>query len=121
VHRGGGTHAYLTTETIRRALRRGRRPREILDDYLSHVPHKTYPGSCVYHARDGCALPRDLRADMCNRYFCDELVDFSKTLTSNAAVRGFFAAVEGETIVRAAFLNETSTRRVWPADIGTST
>ena len=29
--------------------------------------------SCVYHGADGCALPRALRSDTCNRYFCEGL------------------------------------------------
>lgn len=91
---GGGNRAYLTVETIQRyrAAHPGQRPRDILAAYLERVGHRTVEGSCVYHQADGCALPRALRADLCNRHFCKALVEFQRDLPATGPIRGFFVA-----------------------------
>lgn len=72
----GGAHAYQTVESLRRV--REARPRlsaqALVALYLSHLPARTVRGSCVFHGARGCALPRDLRGDMCNRFFCEPLL-----------------------------------------------
>lgn len=75
----GGEHfAYLTADTIRR--RRKARPEatasEIASEYLSFIPRRAVAGGCFYQAAAGCTLPRELRSDVCNGYFCDELHRF---------------------------------------------
>lgn len=93
---GGGDRAYLTVETIQRirAAHPGQRPRDILAAYLERVGHRTVEGSCVYHQADGCALPRALRADLCNRHFCKALVKFQRDLPATGPIRGFFVAAD---------------------------
>lgn len=75
----GGEHfAYLTAETIRR--HRTARPEatasEIVAEYLSFIPRKAVAGGCFYQAGTGCRLPRGMRSDVCNGYFCHELHRF---------------------------------------------
>lgn len=93
---GGGDRAYLTVETIQRyrAAHPGQRPRDILAAYLERVGHRTVEGSCVYHQAEGCALPRALRADLCNRHFCKALVEFQRDLPATGPIRGFFVAAD---------------------------
>ncbi|MFO1424780.1 MAG: hypothetical protein U1F70_14235 [Candidatus Competibacteraceae bacterium] len=93
---GGGDRAYLTVETIQRirVAHPGQRPRDILAAYLERVGHRTVEGSCVYHQADGCALPRALRADLCNRHFCKALVKFQRDLPATGPIRGFFVAAD---------------------------
>ena len=91
---GGGDHAYLTVETLRRyqAANPDQRPRDILAAYLERAGPQTIEGSCIYHQADGCALPRTLRADLCNRHFCKALVEFQRDLPATGPIRGFFVA-----------------------------
>ena len=95
----GADDAYLKVETVRRymAARPDRRPRDVLADYLARVSHKTYRGSCIFHARNGCTLPRDMRSDVCNRHFCKALHELQKDLPAMKPIRAFFvAAHDGE-------------------------
>lgn len=72
----GAEHGMLTIETIQRyrATRPAATPDDVLDAYRTYLGGETYEGSCVYHAANGCKLPRDLRASLCNSFECDELV-----------------------------------------------
>lgn len=71
----GGTHAYLDDETIKRvASERHIRSRRTLSAlYEQHLPDESHAGSCVFHAAEGCTLPRELRSDLCNRFYCTPL------------------------------------------------
>ncbi|MBI5070333.1 MAG: hypothetical protein HZB56_19015 [Deltaproteobacteria bacterium] len=72
----GGAHAYQTVDSLRRV--RQARP-DLSDDgvvslYLAHLPARAVRDSCVFHGARGCTLPRDLRGDMCNAFFCEPLL-----------------------------------------------
>lgn len=72
----GAEHGMLTIETIQRyrATHPAATPDSTLDAYRAYLGGQTYEGSCVYHAANGCKLPRDLRASLCNSFECDELI-----------------------------------------------
>jgi len=105
---GGLTHAYLTVETIRRFLTAhpDQRPRDVLAAYLSHLGNQTYSGSCVYHQAAGCSLPRAMRADICNQFFCSGLLELQQKLPPTGPFRGFFIAATDDAILMAAFVHE---------------
>lgn len=71
----GNDHAYLSLSTIQRV--RAARPElsddEIVEAYISRVGERSYAGSCIYHQPTGCALPREMRSDTCNNFFCDPM------------------------------------------------
>jgi len=71
----GGDHAYLYPDHFRRFLRKnpGKSKEQILGDYLSRLPAMNYQNSCVYHGEAGCALPRELRSNLCNTFLCGDL------------------------------------------------
>jgi hypothetical protein len=69
----GGSNAFLGVETVKRVRRlhpEWSRDR-LLGEYLSRLPVETVAGSCVNHSASGCALPREMRSDTCNDFFCD--------------------------------------------------
>jgi hypothetical protein len=105
----GGDHAFLQPETILRVMRDrpDLRPRQILDAYLSRLGTKTYFGSCVFHARSGCRLPRSMRADLCNDYLCKGLNAFRLSLEASASAEGFVAATRDTEVVRGWAIDET--------------
>ncbi len=77
----GADHAYLYPDHFRRLLRDhpGRSPEEVLSDYLARLPQRVYDDSCVYHTETGCALPRELRSNLCNTFLCGPLEELMKS------------------------------------------
>jgi len=71
----GGDHAFLYPDHFRRYLRaQPQKSREaILAEYLSRLPSASVADSCVYHTESGCALPRELRSNLCNTFRCGDL------------------------------------------------
>jgi hypothetical protein len=117
--RDGGDYAYLTVDTLRRylAAHPEQRPREVLAAYLACLGNKTSLGSCVYHGPQGCTLPREMRSDTCNDFFCPELRGFQNGLPGTGPVQGFFVSANDGGIRAAAFIDEEETRTVEvPAD-----
>ncbi|HEY9053119.1 MAG TPA: hypothetical protein VIQ03_16320 [Gammaproteobacteria bacterium] len=78
----GKDHAYLSVITIRRYM--DNHPdvskQDILDLYLSNISLETIEGACINQTSTGCALPRELRSDICNGYYCDTLKTYQKKL-----------------------------------------
>lgn len=88
---GGTEHAFLDAATIRlhRERNPGITPGEVRAAFMSRVPARSVEASCVYHTDRGCALPREARADICNRYHCNpqrQLLERSRMLGAEAAV-----------------------------------
>jgi hypothetical protein len=88
----GGERAYLTAETIRRVmrLRPELRPEQIADEYLARLADRTVDGSCVNHTVTGCGLPRQMRSDTCNDYYCDPVRDWQARCASGERPLGAF-------------------------------
>jgi hypothetical protein len=75
---GGGEHSYIDERTMAR-VRRDRPELDaaaIISLYLRRVAPLSAIGSCLFHGPEGCTLGRDLRAELCNQYYCDGLRAF---------------------------------------------
>lgn len=74
--RQGGTHAFLKADRIRRLLRErpDLEPDDVPSLYEGHLGERHLQGGCVFQGETGCRLPRELRSDTCNEYFCPDLV-----------------------------------------------
>lgn len=85
--RHGGDHAYLYPDHFRRYLRDhpGADPRQLLAEVLSRLPAEAYHDSCVFHTTTGCALPRELRSNLCNTFLCDGLAELLEAQTREPA------------------------------------
>ncbi len=112
--RRGGENAYLDAPTIRRYQcdHPDSTPREILAAYLGRVGGRVYAGSCIYHQHDGCALPRDMRSDTCNRYYCTELKAFQQDASESKTDRAFFVAGSRGVVGAAGFVDQDGVRTV---------
>ena len=51
----------------------GATPEGVIEDYLSYLPAASTRDACVYQTARGCSLPREMRQDICNAYYCDAL------------------------------------------------
>ena len=76
--KGGGDHAYIDERTMARVRRDNPEldARAIIGLFLARLAPRSYRGSCLFHAADGCTLGRALRAELCNAYYCNGLQDF---------------------------------------------
>lgn len=74
---GGAGHAFLGAETITAFWRQhpGMSSEAIEAEYLQHAASWSVADSCVFHADSGCTLPRHMRADTCNTFLCEGLLD----------------------------------------------
>ncbi|CAA0081828.1 Uncharacterised protein [BD1-7 clade bacterium] len=76
----GKDHAYLLPITLFRYLRDhpDETPQALLQRYLDLRPEVVMADSCINHTPQGCALPRELRSEICNGYYCDSLKTWHK-------------------------------------------
>ena len=72
----GGDTAYITRSTIRKFLDAAPEcaDADIVHAYLSQLSPATMTNSCINQSPTGCVLPRSMRSDTCNEYFCNSLV-----------------------------------------------
>lgn len=76
----GGNDAYLDETAIAQAWARHPRlgKRGLMQLYLDAIPKKAFADSCIFHAADGCSLPRSLRAPVSEAYLCGPLMRLVK-------------------------------------------
>ena len=103
----GGNHAYIKADTLLRYMQQHPELQEqqVLDEYLSCLTKKTCEDSCICHTEIGCALPSHMRSESCSSFTCDGLVEIIKHETDSKSTRFFVAAMEGENVLRSAFID----------------
>jgi hypothetical protein len=71
----GREHAYLSVFTMRQQLDRNPAwtQQDLFQQYVKRISAYSIDGSCINHTTRGCALPRDLRSNICNAFYCDDL------------------------------------------------
>jgi hypothetical protein len=67
---------------------------DAVDDYLGFLPAEHLDESCLFHTRTGCALPRERRSVICNRYACDTLAQ-ARTATASPPGSVVVAGIAG--------------------------
>jgi hypothetical protein len=87
--KGGGDHAYIDARTMARVRRDNPDldARAVIRLYLERLAPESYVGSCLFHGPEGCTLGRGLRAELCNSYYCNGLLDFLKRTDDPGRVR----------------------------------
>lgn len=87
----GGDHAFLRPDAMMAYLAANptHDDEQIVSRYLALLPMRTLTNGCVFQQTDGCALPRDLRSDVCNRYFCEALGAIRHTFGPGEPVRAY--------------------------------
>jgi hypothetical protein len=73
--KNGDDDGFLDEATLARVWP-GMTAAAIVHMYVERVPNIGYEGSCIFHGEKGCTLPRDLRSNVCNVYFCGGLQGF---------------------------------------------
>ncbi len=108
----GGDHAFLREDSLARvrATDPSHNEQSLIATYTAHLPTRHYRGSCVYHTTVGCALPRTLRANICNRYLCGGLTQLKRALESSESEMAFVAAADSVHLRRMARIDANGTR-----------
>jgi len=110
-HRAGD-HAFLDAAAVAcfPAVNGSMDAANIVETYAAHLPARSFAGSCVYHTADGCALPRSLRADICNAYRCSGLKYAEEWAHTDGTTHVYVVVREDNIIKRAAFVGPGETR-----------
>ena len=89
----GKEHAYISPVIIRRQMDADPELREedLLATYTSNIASETALNACINQTNTGCALPRELRADICNSYFCGPIVTYIKNMDSQETLKPVLA------------------------------
>lgn len=89
----GGDHAYLSQLILRRILDNNPElsGEDIIARYTFSVATETIEGSCINQTATGCSLPRELRSDTCNAYYCDAILNYHRDSNEAGEVRKVFA------------------------------
>jgi len=100
----GGDHAFLRADSLARVRAQHPEASEglLLASYAAHLPPRHYRGSCVYHTTVGCALPRTMRSNICNRYLCGGLTQLKRALESTESSAAFVGAADSVHLRRVA-------------------
>jgi DUF971 family protein len=59
-------------------------------EYLDRLADRTVGGSCINHTATGCSLPRQMRADTCNTYYCNSMRGWQALRASGKTPLGAF-------------------------------
>jgi hypothetical protein len=116
-HRAGD-HAFLDEAGIVRFMAQNPKmePANIVSKYAAHLPMLSYADSCVYHAVDGCTLPRSLRADICNTYRCSGLKQAELWGCDDGTTRAYVVVRQDNIIKHSAFVQPGNIRHYPPTD-----
>ena len=81
----GGEHAYHSLFSIRRIL--DENPdldgNSLLAFYQSRIQNTSVARGCVNQSDQGCVVPREFRADICNQFYCRSIALYDAEITSD--------------------------------------
>lgn len=113
----GGNTAWLEPATIARLLRQAPPVAEnsVVENYLEHLPAISYENSCIYHAENGCSLPKNIRSNVCNQYLCRGLGELARAV-STPPCRCVVTTMAGSRVNEMALMDAQGILDKWKAD-----
>jgi hypothetical protein len=117
---GAARHAFIDRAVLQRwcAAHPGRGVQDAVEHYMACLPARHVHESCVYNGARGCVLPREERADICNRYACDALQQVQERERGRAAGEAatpaatLAAVLDGARLVRLARIDDGGVHRM---------
>jgi hypothetical protein len=99
---GGAEHAHLNAKKMHDyiAAHPEAESDDIVEICMRQVPAMAHQDSCIFHAANGCPLPRERRADLCNGFECNGLLSIREEVSENENVGLFIVASVDEQISR---------------------
>lgn len=103
---GAAWHAFIDLPLLQRWQQA--HPGQSLDDaveaYLSLLPPEHSEHGCVYQTAQGCVVPRELRADICNSFACAPLQQVQASAVADSQRPVLALGVGEHTIERVALI-----------------
>ena len=105
---GATHHAFVDADLLARwqAAHPGSSTEDAINEYLARLPAVHVKHGCGFHTATGCALPREHRAPVCNRYACDSLQALARLLQENPSHAAVVLTPDGPLLERAALLQQ---------------
>lgn len=105
---GGTDHAHLDVDSLARVrtAHAWESAEHVVAAYVAHLPRVHYQHSCVYHGVLGCTLPRDMRADICNRHLCGALAQITRAIDAGMSPPFIAVAASATAPRRAAIIGD---------------
>ena len=111
---GGEWRAFLDVTVLERW--RAEAPERTLGDaieaYIAMLPAEHVDGACLYQTAEGCAMPRERRADICNGYACDALRALQDAAAADPAASAVAITFHKDGVERAAVIEAGATHAI---------
>ena len=106
--KGGEKYAYQDVNNMLHFMQNtiNKDSKAIIQEYLDYIPAQSYKNSCVYHTEDGCNLPRNMRAEICNKHLCKGLLKIKKEYYDSSPSTMFIVAENTFKIVRSTLISK---------------
>ncbi len=103
---GAKHHAFVDADVLARwqAAHPGSSTEDAIADYLAHLPALHVKHGCAFQSATGCTLPRERRADVCNRYACEPLQRLAELVSEDPDAAAVVLTPDGALLERAALL-----------------
>lgn len=114
--KGGVSHAYQDAVNMFHYMKNneGKDSDGIIAEYLNYIPPRSYEDSCVYHTDSGCTLPRNMRAEICNKHLCQGLRAIKREFSEPGPETLFIVAENNYHIVRSTLVGQHISTKHFP-------
>ncbi len=109
---GAAWNAFIDLTVLQRWQRAhpGQSTADAVQAYLSLLPDRHAEHGCLYQTEQGCAVPRGLRADICNGFACPPLQQVQAAAAADRERPVLALGFRRDTVERAALITEHGTR-----------
>lgn len=96
----GGDHAFNTSDTMMWYLLEHPSDDDdtIIERYEALIPTHSLTKGCLFQEETGCALPRNLRSDVCNRFYCEYINVLRNQYEAGQPVRAYYLHMTDQTL-----------------------
>lgn len=109
---GAGWRAFIDLTLLQRW--QAHHPQSTMQDavkaYVEMLPPSHVYGSCLYQSDQGCAMPRQHRADICNGFACDALQATQRAAAADSHARVVAITFHQDRVERAAVISAATTQ-----------
>ena len=117
---GADWHAFIDVSLLERWQQRPGAEQTTLADaaqaYVSMLPAQHAENGCLYQTEPGCALPREMRADICNGFACPSLQQVQRAAAADAAWPVLAIGFDRHSVGRAALITAHRTQTLLPCN-----
>lgn len=109
---GAGWNAFIDLTLLQRwqQAHPGQDATDAVQTYLALLPSRHAEHGCLYQTELGCALPRELRADICNGFACPPLQAVQASAAADRARPVLALGFSRHAVERAALITEQGTQ-----------